>query len=117
MVCAFARAAALMHAERFAEAAGSYAEAAEAARAPAPRNAVDGWRLASYCHERARQPAEAIGAALEALAQGEALAPDEREASTLADAGEALLALARAHVPQKVAEFEARVGRLLDADP
>lgn len=87
---------ALVGAGRFTEAAQVYAQAAPAAAAREdPMMALEGWRMAAYCHEQAGDAESSWVCGHAALDAGEQLDEGMRQASTLPFVGQGLLRLTR----------------------
>jgi tetratricopeptide (TPR) repeat protein len=106
LICTLARGAALVQAGDFARAAQTYREAATLASSDDPPACVEAWRMASYCHERARDDDLAWAAGQDALAVADELAPEQRRHSTLAYLGAALISLAERIHPEQVVDLE-----------
>jgi hypothetical protein len=106
LICVLARGAALVQGGEFARAAQTYREAATLASSDDPPACVEAWRMASYCHEHARDGELAWAAGQEALAVADELAPEQRRHSTLAYLGAALISLAERIHPEQVVDLE-----------
>lgn len=109
---------ALVGAGRFAEAAPVYVQAAQAAgEGEDPLMALEGWRMAAYCHEQAGDAESAWACGHTALEVGERMDEGMRGASTLPFAGQGLLRITRqwAYAGQEDA-VRARMSALLGAD-
>lgn len=100
---------------RFAEAAAAYKNAAiEAEKQKDLFYALEGWRMASFCLERAKQLDLAWDFALKGLAVGDAMPEDMRANSTLPFLGQSLLRISpNQSVDLKIRE---RFDRLLGPD-
>jgi hypothetical protein len=109
LICVLACGAALVQAGDFARAAQTYREAAALASGDDPPACVEAWRMASYCHEHARDDELAWATGQDALAVADELAPGQRHHSTLAFLGDALISLAERIHPEHVVDLELRM--------
>jgi len=110
--------AALVSAGAFVEAAAVYEETAPIAEKQEDHlMTIEGWRMAAYCHEQAKDREAAWKCGQAALKAGEALEPDERKNTTLGYAGAALLRLTKKRpYKDKATALRRQIGKLLGPD-